>query len=59
MAVCTGVAADEVADDDGVGRIIQLLEQVPQHKRHGEEEQLSADAALRHEDGIGSVSFHL
>ncbi len=42
------VAADKVADDDGVRRVIKLLKKIAQNKRHAEHQQLSADAALCH-----------
>ena len=46
------VAAQKVADDDGVGGVVKLLEQVAQDERHREEQDAFPDAALGHEQGL-------
>ena len=46
---CQSVAAQEIAHDDGIGRIVQLLEQVAQNQRHSKQQQVFKDAALGHQ----------
>lgn len=50
--------AERAADDDGVGGIVELLEQRAEHDRQREEQHPLPDAALR--DGIagGDFIFH-
>ena len=46
---CQSVAAQEIAHDDGISRIVQLLEQVAQNQRHSKQQQVFKDAALGHQ----------
>ena len=46
------IAAQKVADDDGVGGVVELLEQVAKDERHREEQDALPDAALGHEQGL-------
>ena len=46
------IAAQKVADDDGVGGVVELLEQVAKDERHREEQDTLPDAALGHEQGL-------
>lgn len=50
--------AERAADDDGVGGVVELLEQRAEHDRQREEQHPLPDAALR--DGIagGDFIFH-
>ena len=51
--------ADEIAHDQRVRHVIELLKQVPDEHGRGKAEHLSADAALGHQKLSGTQSFHL
>ena len=54
-----GLLADEVADDDGVHRVIEHLKHIAQHQRQGEKDHLPEDGALGHiPGGAVGVKFH-
>ena len=46
------VAAHEIADDDGVGGVVKLLEEISGHQRKREEKKLFPDRALGHIAGF-------
>ena len=52
-----GLLADEVADDDGVHRVVEHLEDVPQKERHGKCNQMGGDGAVRHIPDGGFFKF--
>ena len=54
---CQRIAAHKVADDDGVGGVVQLLKQVAQDQRHGKQQDALPDAALRHQTGLFLLRF--
>ena len=54
---CQRIAAHKVADDDGVGGVVQLLKQVAQDQRHRKQQDALPDAALRHQTGLFLLRF--
>ena len=48
-----GIAAHKIAHDDAVGGVVQLLQQVSEDQRQGEQQQALDDAALGHQIVLG------
>ena len=51
------VAAEEIADNQGVGGIVQLLKQIAQKKRERESDELFPDTALGQQGGFCGGCF--